>query len=219
ADLSATEMDIAQTEASRRKSLAALEKGHAERRSIIAELDRDIAGKHKRITALKRDAKRLEKVIRSVNRDLARAPSRQLEKEDFYKLRGKLAWPVAGKIVDRFGSPRADSGEMRWEAVRIAAPAGTPVRAIAYGRVAYAGWLPYYGLVLMVDHGDGYLTVYGHNEALYKQVGQRVKPGDVIATVGQSGGQPRPLLYFQIRHQDRTLDPARWCRQERPASG
>ncbi|MGH8273154.1 MAG: murein hydrolase activator EnvC family protein [Gammaproteobacteria bacterium] len=217
-NLSATEKNIVQTGDSQRQSLAALEKNHTERQSVIAELNRDIAGKHKRIAALKRDAKRLENVVRSVNRDLAEAPSRQLEKVDFHKLRGQLPWPVAGKIVNRFGSQRADSGEMQWEAVRIAAPAGTPVHAIAYGRVAYAGWLPFYGLVLMVDHGNGYLTVYGHNEALYKQVGQRVKPGNVIATVGQSGGQPRPLLYFQIRHHDRTLDPAHWCRKGRPPS-
>lgn len=217
-ELSAAEKDIAQTEASRKKSLATLKKSHTERQAVIGKLNRDIAGKHKRIAALERDAERLEHVVRSVNRDLAQVPSRRLEKADFHQLRGKLAWPVAGKIVNRYGSARAGAKEMRWEAVRIATPAGTRVHAIAYGRVAYAGWLPYYGLVLMVDHGGGYLTVYGHNEALYKQVGQWVKTGDVIATVGKSGGQRRPLLYFQIRHHDSALDPAHWCRNGRPPS-
>ncbi|MGH8226217.1 MAG: murein hydrolase activator EnvC family protein, partial [Gammaproteobacteria bacterium] len=171
------------------------------------------ANKNARIATLNRDAERLEKVINSVSQDIAEVPSTLLDQVNFGKLRGKLPWPVTGKIVDSFGSSRADDGALKWEAVRIAAPAGTRVRAIAYGRVAYAGWLPFYGLVLMVDHGDGYLTVYGHNEALYKQVGDWVQAGDEIATVGTSGGQPTPLLYFQIRHHDHSLDPQRWCVQ------
>ncbi len=214
--LAETEKKLAQTRVSRQQSLAALKKSHAERLAVVAQLNRDIAGNQTRAAKLKRDAKRLEATVESVNRDLAKLPSKSLQNVGFAKLRGKLPWPVDGKIVDHFGSTRADAKEMRWQAVRIAAPAGTRVHAIASGRVAYAGWLPYYGLVLMVDHGDGYLTVYGHNEALYKQVGQRVEPGDVIATVGQSGGQPRPMLYFQIRHGEHALDPARWCRNGHP---
>ncbi len=210
-ELAATESDLAQTAASRRDSLTTLEKNRKERRTLVAKLSHDIVNKNARIAALKHDAERLEKIIHSVNQDLAEVPSKLLDQVDFGKLRGKLPWPVAGKIVDSFGSSRADDGALKWEAVRIAAPAGTQIRAIAYGRVAYAGWLPFYGLVLMVDHGDGYLTVYGHNEALYKQVGDWVQAGDEIATVGASGGQPKPLLYFQIRHGDRSLDPEHWC--------
>ena len=113
------------------------------------------------------------------------------------------------------GSSRA-GGDLTWEAVGIAAPTGTAIHAIAYGRVAYAGWLPYYGLVLMIDHGSGYLTVYGHNETIYKQVGDWVKPGDLVATVGASGGQKKSMLYFQIRYKGKTLNPEHWCANGKP---
>jgi murein hydrolase activator len=137
-----------------------------------------------------------------------------LEQTDFGKLEGRLPWPVVGRVMSG-----ADSvGDADTRSVRIAAPEGTAVRAIAYGRVAYAGWLPYYGLVLILDHGSGYLTVYGHNEALYKQVGDWVRAGETIATVGTSGGQPKPILYFQIRHNDHALDPKRWCLHGGPAA-
>lgn len=217
-EFSATQKEVEQTAAARQKALATLESSRDKRRTLITKLSRDIADKNARIATLRRDAERLEEVIRSVSRDLAEVPSEQLDQEDFAKLRGRLPWPVAGRIVNGFGSSRADAGALKWEAVRIAAPEGTKVRAVAYGRVAYAGWLPYYGLVLMVDHGDGYLTVYGHNEALYKQVGDWVQAGDEIATVGTSGGQPKPLLYFQIRHGDHSLDPERWCNNGRSSS-
>ncbi|MGH8162471.1 MAG: murein hydrolase activator EnvC family protein, partial [Gammaproteobacteria bacterium] len=150
-DLAATEKKLAQTRTSQQQSLAALKKSHTERLAVVAQLDHDIANKQARADKLKRAAKRLESIVESVNRDLAKLPSRSLRNVDFAKLRGKLPWPVDGKIVDHFGSVRTDAKEMRWQAVRIAAPAGTQVHAIARGRVAYAGWLPYYGLVLMVD--------------------------------------------------------------------
>jgi septal ring factor EnvC (AmiA/AmiB activator) len=218
AELAATEKDLVRTKATQKASLVTLKQNRTAREAVVAKLNKDIKNNKARVAKLERDAKRLESVINSVNRDIAKAPSKPLKHVNFAKLRGKLPWPVAGKIVDSFGSSRVDGAAMRWEAVRIAAPAGTRVQAIAPGRVAYAGWLPYYGLVLMVDHGAGYLVVYGHDEALYKQVGQRVKPGDVLATVGQSGGQKQPLLYFQIRHHNRPLNPARWCRNGHPSS-
>ncbi len=215
-ELAATSEQLKRTEATRRISLTKLKQARHNRETVVARLSRDIASKHARAADLRRDAERLERVIRSVNTDLADVPAKVLDNVDFSKLRGRLQWPVNGHIIDRFGAPRAN-GQLRWEAVRIAAPAGTRVRAIAYGRVAYAGWLPYYGLVLMVDHGNGYLTVYGHNEALYKQVGDWVEAGDVLATVGTSGGQSKPVLYFQIRHTDHPLNPERWCMHGHPA--
>jgi septal ring factor EnvC (AmiA/AmiB activator) len=215
--LDATEEKLSKNVAQQRQSLAGLEKDKQQREGVVKKLDQDISGKQARLAKLKRDAKRLEKVVRSVHRDLEKVPAGKLAQVDFAKLRGKLSWPVAGTIVDHYGSSRADGDALKWEAIRIAAPAGAKVHAIAYGRVAYAGWLPFYGLVLMVDHGHGYLVVYGHNEALYKQVGEWVEPGDVVATVGQSGGQPRPMLYFQIRHGERPLNPGSWCKGHTPS--
>jgi len=214
-DLADTSRELKHTEKARRDSLADLKQTRKHRQAVVAKLAHDIADKKARAKALSRSARRLEHVIHSVTSDLSDVPSKMLDDVNFGKLRGRLPWPVSGHMADRFGSARA-GGELKWEAVRIAAPAGTRVHAIAYGRIAYAGWLPYYGLVLMIDHGDGYLTVYGHNEALYKQVGDWVKSGDVIATVGTSGGQDKPVLYFQIRHGQHPLNPARWCAHGKP---
>ncbi|HEX5314872.1 MAG TPA: peptidoglycan DD-metalloendopeptidase family protein [Gammaproteobacteria bacterium] len=209
--LADTGRELENTVATRKSSLADLEQSRDRRKALVARLASDISRTHAQADSLRADAARLEKIVRSVRRDIAAAPPPPVPAGvAFGKLRGRLPWPVAGKIVDRYGSARAD-GELEWRAVRIAAPGGTRVHAIAYGRVVYAGWLPYYGLVLMIDHGDGFLAVYGHNEALYKQVGDRVRPGDVITTVGVSGGQPRPMLYFQLRHDDQPLDPSQWC--------
>lgn len=209
-ELAATASDLNQTANDRRTALAELEKTRHSRQSLINRINHDIADKRTRAKQLEHDAARLEKVVNSVNRDLADVPSKLLDHVDFAKLRGRLPWPVTGHILNRFGDARGE-GDLTWEAIRIAAPAGTDIHAIAYGRVAYAGWLPYYGLVLIIDHGAGYLTVYGHNQSVYKQVGDWVQPGEVIATVGASGGQNRPLLYFQIRRHGQALDPARWC--------
>ncbi|MGH8128218.1 MAG: murein hydrolase activator EnvC family protein [Gammaproteobacteria bacterium] len=209
-ELAATASDLQQTASDQRTALAELEKTRHSRQSVITRINHDLADKRTHAEQLQHDAARLEKLIDSVNRDLANVPSQALNEIDFAKLRGRLPWPVAGHILNRFGDARA-AGDLTWEAIRIAAPAGSDIHAIAYGRVAYAGWLPYYGLVLIVDHGAGYLTVYGHNQSVYKQVGDWVHAGEVVATVGASGGQNKPLLYFQIRHHGKALNPAHWC--------
>ena len=215
-ELAVTADALQQTAGEQRATLSKLKKIRQSRREVMARLNRDIAHKRTRSAQLQRDAARLEKLIHSVNRDLADVPSKLLDEVDFAKLRGRLPWPVTGHRLNRFGDARA-GGDLTWEAIRIAAPAGTDVHAIAYGRVAYAGWLPYYGLVLIIDHGAGYLTVYGHNQSVYKQVGDWVRAGEVVAAVGSSGGQNKPLLYFQIRYRGKALDPARWCTRGRPA--
>ena len=213
--LAGTAVDLAQATQQRRASLADLKKTREARQAVIARLNRDIASKHNRAEHLERDAHRLSKLIDSVNQDLADVPSNLLDDVNFGKLRGRLPWPIDGRLVNRYGSSRA-GGDLTWEVVRTAAPTGTAIHAIAYGRVAYAGWLPYYGLVLMIDHGSGYLTVYGHNETIYKQVGDWVKPGDLVATVGASGGQKKSMLYFQIRYKGKTLNPEHWCANGKP---
>ena len=216
--LAATADDLQQTTNEQKTTLDQLRKTRQSRQTVMARLNRDIAHKRSRTEQLQRDAARLEKLINSVNQDLADVPSKMLDDVDFAKQRGHLQWPVDGKILNRFGDARAE-GDLTWEAVRIAAPAGTDIRAIAYGRVAYAGWLPYYGLVLIIDHGSGYLTVYGHNQSISRQVGDWVNPGEVVATVGASGGQDKPELYFQIRHHGKALDPSRWCARKSPPAG
>ena len=121
-----------------------------------------------------------------------------------------LEKPLASQVA-RFGAPRLGS-LLKWRGVVIDAQPGRPVRAIAYGRVVFADWLRGFGLLLIIDHGDGYMSLYGHNQALYKEAGDWVAPGEVVATVGDSGGEVRPGLYFEIRHDGRPVNPARWCR-------
>lgn len=209
-NLVATKHKLDATTSTEKNTLSSLKRTRAEREVVVAELTRDIGNKNARAAMLRRDAARLEQIVQSVNQDLADIPSAALAQVNFEGLRGQLPWPVTGGTNERTDA-RANGTGRADVAVTIRAPAGTPVRAIAYGRIAYAGWLPYYGLVLIVDHGGGYLTIYGHNEVLYKQVGDWVSAGDVVSAVGTSGGLRKPELYFQIRHNDRSLDPNHWC--------
>lgn len=129
----------------------------------------------------------------------------------FGSARGKLPWPVDGRLLARFGEARDDE-RTRWDGVMISASAGTAVHAVHGGRVVFADWLRGAGLLVILDHGDGYLSLYGHNQSLLKNAGDVVKAGEAISTVGTSGGQDTPALYFAIRQQGRATDPAQWCR-------
>lgn len=131
----------------------------------------------------------------------------------FAKARGQLPWPVDGRLLALFGTPRGDA-RLKWDGVLIGAAAGTRVRAIHAGRVVFADWLRGAGMLLIVDHGGGYLSLYGHNQTLLKAAGDLVKAGEAIATVGSTGGQDTPALYFAIRQQGQPSDPLRWCRAQ-----
>ena len=130
----------------------------------------------------------------------------------FASARGKLPWPVDGRLLARFGETRGDDVRTKWDGVMISASAGSQVHAVHGGRVVFADWLRGAGLLVILDHGNGYLTLYGHNQTLLKSAGEVVKAGDAIATVGTSGGQSTPALYFAIRQQGKPTDPSQWCR-------
>jgi len=130
---------------------------------------------------------------------------------DFDKLRGRLRFPVRGELVGRFGAPRAEGGTS-WRGVFIRAAGGADVRAVAAGEVVYSDWLRGFGNLIILDHGKGYLTVYGNNDALLREVGDRVAGGDTIASVGSSGAGEESGLYFEIRHEGRPVDPMQWVR-------
>ena len=130
----------------------------------------------------------------------------------FASAKGKLPWPVDGRLVARYGSPRGGDSRTKWDGVLIGASAGSQVHAVHGGRVVFADWLRGAGLLVILDHGNGYLSLYGHNQSLLKEAGDIVKAGESIATVGTSGGQDTPALYFAIRQQGRPSDPAQWCR-------
>jgi murein hydrolase activator len=130
----------------------------------------------------------------------------------FSGLKGSLHLPVAGELMNRFGAPREDGG-VNWKGLFIRAAQGTAVKAIAAGQVVFAEWLRGFGNLIIVDHGEGYMSLYSNNESLYKQVGERVQPGDAIAMVGNSGGQPDTGLYFEMRHQSRPVNPLLWVKK------
>ncbi len=131
----------------------------------------------------------------------------------FSTVRGKLPWPVNGRLIARFGSPRGDT-RSKWDGVLISSQAGTQVRAIHPGRVVFADWLRGAGLLVIVDHGDGYLSLYGHNQSLLTRPGDMVKTGQAISTVGNTGGKDQAALYFAIRQQGKPADPTQWCRTQ-----
>ena len=132
----------------------------------------------------------------------------------FASSRGRLPWPVDGRLLARFGESRGDDARTKWDGVMISASAGSQVHAVHGGRVVFADWLRGAGLLVILDHGNGFLSLYGHNQTLLKSAGDVVKAGESISTVGNSGGQDTPALYFAIRQQGHPSDPAQWCRAQ-----
>jgi septal ring factor EnvC (AmiA/AmiB activator) len=187
-----------------------LEGQRAQRNQLIARLNIEIRNQEQTLADLKTSRDKIENLLMSLGELLADIPANPNDKQDFDKLKGRLPWPVRGQILDRFGTAK-DEGNMKWRGVLIATKYGTPVRAISHGRVAFSDWLQGFGFITIVDHGNGYMSLYGHNETLLKQAGDWVNAGDVIATSGDSGGQPRPALYFEIRSHGKPVDPGNWC--------
>lgn len=135
--------------------------------------------------------------------------SPQNDGEDFARLKGRLGWPVRGAVQGRFGAPRAE-GSTNWRGVFVRASQGTEVRAIARGTVVFSDWLRGFGNLVIVDHGGGYMSVYGNNDSILKNTGDTVRSGETIATVGSSGGRDESGLYFEIRYRGQPQDPAKW---------
>ena len=201
-----------------------LEQEKRARGKVLARIARDIQQQKRKIGTLKRDENRLTKLVEQLGRIIARTPSRpspvpRLKNErlpdstgdgtPFQQLKGKLHLPVRGELGNRFGSPRSDSG-LNWKGLFIAARPGEEVHAIAAGRVVFADWLRGFGNLLIIDHGDSYMSLYGNNETLYKQVGETIRGGETIAAVGNSGGNTDSGLYFEIRYQGKPFDPLTW---------
>jgi septal ring factor EnvC (AmiA/AmiB activator) len=182
---------------------------------VLVSLETESKNRSRELARLKDQQGGLEKLVRELRRALERIDKFPTDSKDaFAKLRGKLAWPVAGKLLASFGQNRA--GGVKWDGVLVSGSQGAAVRAVYHGRVVYADWLSGLGLLTIIDHGDGYLSLYGHNERLYKEVGERVTAGDTIATVGDSGGRSTPALYFEIRKAGRPVDPRPWFKNASP---
>lgn len=215
AELAAEEQRLLALEQQQRGEVTRLQSARERRGKALVSLDAESKDRAKELERLKDQQGGLEKLVRELRRALERIEKFPTDSKDaFAKLRGKLAWPVAGKLVASYGQVRA--GGMKWDGVLLAGAQGTPVRAVYHGRVVYADWLSGLGLLTIIDHGDGYLSLYGHNERLYKEVGERVTAGDTIATLGDSGGRPRAELYFEIRKAGKPIDPRPWFKSSAP---
>ncbi len=211
-ELEAQDHKLAELEKQQRAQIADLERARTQRSTVLSSLT-DLSNTHAQaLERLKSQQEGLEKLLRELRRAIEKYP---IDNNDaFARLRGKLAWPVGGKLVARFGEQRA--GGVRWDGVLVATDRGAPVRAIYGGRVIYADWLPGLGLLTIVDHGEGYMSLYGHNERLYKAVGERVNAGDPLGSAGDSGGSNRPELYFEIRKGGKPVDPRQWFKAPEP---
>jgi len=210
--IAAKTADLEATRAQKEKSRNKLVKARKERKNVLARLSREIRKKGKSLDNLLEDEENLQNLISSINEALSDIPPSLDEGIPFPKMKGKLPWPVQGSISNQFGHKRAGThGKLRWNGVNISASRGKAVFSIARGRVAYADWMKGLGLLVIIDHGDGYMTLYGHNESLYVTPGGWVSQGDIIGTVGDSGGSNQPSLYFEIRHNRKPVNPSKWC--------
>lgn len=197
---------LAALEKKKVEALAALDLARKERAKVVAALEAEIKTNAQEIARLEEQEKALEELIEQLRRAMLEFPAQT--QEPFQNYKGKLTWPVQGTLVSDFGQARA--GHLKWNGVLLAAARGAEVRAIFHGRVAYADWLPGLGLLVVVEHGDGYMSLYGHNETIFKSAGDWVSAGDVVATVGDSGGRSVPALYFEIRRGKTPLNPHAW---------
>ncbi len=201
-----------------RSKQAELQQQTKQRKDTLAALDKTISTKDSRLASLKEEEKNLQQLLNTLSK---RSPPKPpvakpgnnstpvKPNTPFARLTGKLTWPVTGKVLARYGSSR-NLGKLKWQGIVIASPTGNDIKATAAGRVVFADWLRGFGLLIIIDHGDKYMTLYGNNESLLRDVGEYVKAGDVIAESGEQGIRGLSGLYFEIRHQGNPTNPLKW---------
>ncbi len=198
----------------------ALEKEQHARQRVLGKISQQLRQQRREINRLQHDENRLAKLVERLTKMLAQPKTNSLFRNDnlpdnrfdgspFDQLKGKLTLPVKGEVTNQFGAPRPDSTVL-WKGLFLRTSAGQAVKAIATGRVVFADWLRGFGNLLIIDHGKGYMSLYGNNETLYKQVGDVLHGGDIVAAVGNSGGNEDSGLYFELRHESKPLDPIKW---------
>jgi len=190
--------------------LAELATEQEKRRQIIGSLNKALKDDNSRLSKLSLEKKQLEELIARLEKELHDLGPQA--SEPFPKNRGKLPWPINGKVSHNFGSSRGQA--LKWSGLLISAAAGEPVKSVYNGRVVFSDYLRGHGLLIILDHGDGYLTLYAHNQLLLKEVGDWVQRGDTIAQAGSSGGLADSALYFEIRHNGTPQDPKRWLKAQ-----
>ncbi len=218
---------LRQNQSSLQSRYQELQKTQQQRKETLAKINATVDNKDKELQKLAQDKALVERVLTKIANTLYNSPPNSIStpssgetvsstrtfssnNSEFKKLRGKLPWPTDGKLAHKYGSDRI-AGKLKWDGVIIQASSGTPVKAIHHGRVVFADYLRGQGLLIIVDHGDGFMSLYGHNQTLAKKVGSFVEAGEVIAQVGISGGQERAGLYFEIRENGQPSNPSQWC--------
>ncbi len=191
------------------------ERQRSRRQAVLVKLDQEIRTKEQRLQVFLQDEKELVRLLSQLQSVLSDIPPDAGDERPFPAARGRLLWPTNGKLSARFGSQRKKAGKLRWQGIVISAKEGEEVRSVHDGRVAFADWLRGFGLLVIIDHGNGYMSLYAHNQSLYKSVGEWVSRGEVIATVGNSGGRTMPGLYFEIRHNGKPTNPLKWLQARR----
>jgi len=203
---------LARLAARQEETRTRLASAQTQRKRLLDDLERTIADGEERVAALRSAADGLRQLLEQLERQAAALPEADVSQAPMNNQRGRLNWPLpAVRLIARFGDTKAEAGQ-RWDGVFIGVPEGTEVRAVHYGRVVFSDWLRGFGLLTIIEHDDGYMTLYGHNQTLLKEPGEWVAPGDVIALSGSSGGLHSAGLYFAIRHRGKPLDPQQWCR-------
>ncbi len=211
---------IAELQGEEKVQRLALERQKQARQAMLQKFAKQLKQQRKEIGRLQHDENRLSQLVEKLTQILAQPkkkiwghndnlPDSTFDGKPFAQLKGKLSLPVKGDITNRFGQARPESTVL-WKGLFLRAAANQTVKCVAAGRVVFADWLRGFGNLLIIDHGNGYMTLYGNNETLFKQVGDRVRGGDAIAAVGNSGGNQESGLYFELRHESKTLDPMKW---------
>lgn len=191
--------------------LQQLESAQDDRKLAIGELDKRIGSDADKLANQELERNRLQNLLNEIEREVANIQLPSFEGIPFTERKGRIAWPVDGKVLNKFGQRKPDS-RVRWQGLLMQANEGEDIRAIHDGRVVYADWFAGQGLMLLIDHGDRFMSLYAHNSTILKQTGELVSAGEPIATVGNSGGQSETGLYFEIRSKGKPVDPADWCR-------
>lgn len=208
--IEAKQKELGDLRTQRETEMASLEAGRGERQALLQAIDARIDAQKSRLALMTRDEKSLLELLERLRDLFADIPKNLDGSESFASLRGRLVRPLPGKVRTAFGG--TDESGRSISGVLIAADAGTPVKAVARGRVAFADWLKGYGMLMILDHGDGYMSLYGYNESLRKEVGDWVSAGEAIATSGASGGQRTAALYFELRLNGKPINPKPWLR-------
>ena len=208
AAVQSTRVELARTEENVAKRQQELTASRQERQQTLAALNADIQNRRSEREELESDRKRLENLLEEVQQAINNIPSPN-ESQPFASLRNKLPWPVKGQVLSRYGERYAD-GKLRRNGLLIATGDDAEIRAIHYGRVVFANWLRGFGLITIIDHGDGYMTLYGHSSSLFTSPGDWVAAGEPIAQAGRTGGTDSPALYFEVRHNGKPDNPGRW---------